>query len=126
MSSVKNSSTAIERSVVEAEDSWTSMGRVGTGGTSVALSGKLYLKSILAGVLKALSSCSTKLCRSDAPDSLSIRISPVKSKDFLVSSSEVTSESTWKTCARKTGIGSAERTAVSVKAVERDGSTGTS
>jgi hypothetical protein len=90
---------------------------------SMALSGKLYLKSILAGVLKAFSSCSTKLRRSEAPDSLSMRISPVKSKDFLVSSSEVTSESpetesAWKTCARKTGMGSTGRIAVPVRARE--------
>ena len=56
---------------------------------------------------------------------LSIQISPVKSKDFLVSLSEVTSElpaveSAWKTCARKTGIGSVERKAVSVREVDRE------
>ena len=46
-------------------------------------SGKAYLKSILEGVLKALPSCSTKLHRSEAVDSFSMRISLVKSKDFL-------------------------------------------
>jgi len=44
---------------------------------------KSYWRSILAGVLKAISSCSTKLARSEAPDSL------CKSKDFFVSSSEL-------------------------------------
>ena len=88
-----------------------SVGRAGIGGTSTVCSGKEYFKSTLAGVLKAFSSCSTKLLLSEAPDSLSILISPVKSKDFFVSSSEVTSESpegqsTWKTCAQKTGMGS--------------------
>jgi hypothetical protein len=116
----RKSSTVAERPVVEVDESWISMGRAGTGGISVALSGKSYFKSILAGVLKAFSSCSTKLRRSEAPDSLSMRISPVKSKDSLVSSSEVTSESpeaesAWKTCARKTGIGSVGRIAVSVE-----------
>ena len=95
----------------------------------MTLSGKVYLKSILAGVLKALSSCSTKLCRPEAPDSLSIRISPVKSKDFLVSSSEVTSESpeaesAWETRAKKTGMGSAGRVAVSMRAKRGEASSG--
>ena len=48
----------------------------------------------------------------------------MKSKDFLVSSSEVTSESpvigsAWKTCARKTGIGSYGRIVASVGAKGR-------
>ena len=98
-------------SIVVVEGSWTSVGRVGTGGMSTACSGKVYFKLILAGVLKAFSSCSTKLRRSEAPDSFSMQISPVKLNDSLVSSSEVMSElpklwSGWKTCAQKTGIGS--------------------
>ena len=49
----------------------------------------------------------------------------MKSKDFLVSSSEVVPESpevesAWKTCARKTGIGSAWGITVSVRAGGRE------
>ena len=125
VSSIWKSSTVVESPVDEVEESWTSVGSAGTGGTPVVLSGKLYLKSILAGVLKAFSSCSTKLRLSEAPDSLSMRISPVKSKDFFVSSSDVTSdspevESAWKTWARKTGTGSAGRIAMSARAGGRE------
>jgi len=81
-SSIWKSSTVAESPVVEVEESWMSVASVGRGGTSVVLSGKLYLESILAGVLNAFSNCSTKLRLSEAPDSLSMRISPVKSKDF--------------------------------------------
>jgi len=103
------------------------VGSAGMGGTSMVLSGKLYLRSILVGVPQAFSSYSTKLRLSEAPDSLSMRISPVKSKDFLVSSSEVTSdspevESAWKTCARKMGVGSAGRITMSARAGGRGSS----
>ena len=128
-SSIGKSPTVVERPMLEVEESWVSMGREGTGGISMALSGKLYLKSTLAGVLKAFSSCLTKLCRSEAPDSLSMRISPVKLKDFLVSSSEVTSdspevESAWKTWVQKTGTGSVGRVAASVRPGGREASKG--
>jgi len=102
----------------------TSVGNAGVGVMSMVLSGKLYLKLILAGV-KAFSSCSTRLPLSAAPDSLSMRISPVKSEDFSVSSSEETSdspevESAWKTCARKTEMGSTGRIATSARAGGRE------
>jgi hypothetical protein len=123
ISSVEKSSTVAVSPVVEVERSWTSTGRAGTGGTSTVCSGKVYLKSILAGVLKVFSSCSTKLCRSEAPDSFSMRISPVKSKDFLASSSEARSDSpdeqsAWKTCARKMGIGSTREASVGAGGAE--------
>ena len=62
------------------------MGWEEAGGISMVLSWKLCLKPTLAGILKAFSSCSTKLRRSEEPDSLSVWISPVKLKHFLVSS----------------------------------------
>ena len=73
---------------------------------SMVLPGKLYFKSILAGVPKAFSSCLTKLRRSEVPDSLGMRISRVELRDFLVSSSEMVPESpevesAWKTCAQR-------------------------
>ena len=114
-------------SIAVVEGSWTSAARVGTGGMSTACSGKVCFKSILVGVLKAFSSCSTKLWWSEAPDLFSMRISPVKLKNSLVSSSEVMSElpklqSGWRTCARKTGIGSVGGITVSVRAGGMKGS----
>ena len=73
-------------------------------------------RSMRAGVLNAVSSCSTKLARSEPPDSLSFLSSLVKSNDRFVSSSESvlgpvcspSSSSAWlasvsKSCAWKTG-----------------------
>lgn len=115
--------------MLEVEESWISMGQEEAGEISMVLSGKLYLKSTLAGVLTAFSSCSTKLRYSEAPDSLSTRIFPVKSKDFLVSSLEVRSDSpevepVWKTCTQKTGIDSVGRVATLARPGGREASRG--
>ena len=75
MWSVKKSSVVAEKLAAEVEGFETLTSRTGTGGRGTVCSGEAYLKSILEGILKAVSGCSTKLHRSEVPKSFSIQIS---------------------------------------------------
>ena len=74
MWSVKKSSVVAERLATEVEGFETSTSRAGTGRRGTVCSGKAYLKLILEGILKAVSSCSTKFHWSEVPKSFSIQI----------------------------------------------------